>query len=211
MKKISISIIVVLIISITSNAQTGARKSFSLLNQKSNPQSGLQSVTATIQKTSTVVIPEVVQLGTPVPQPAAKPKSLTEPSKLKREVTNDYNIFILTGASSTIATTSLQAKFGFDGNASDSANIELYKLEVKDGNRIFSVIPGKTLAEKISIHFLEMIPYEGGGTKGDPLGRTGVNQVKLSGYLTQGEYVFIDKASISADGTQINCYAFKIL
>jgi hypothetical protein len=210
MKKITLSIIAIAVFSVISNAQTGARKSFSLLNQKNTPQNGLQSVTATISKTVTAIIPEV-QIGTPVEQPIAKPKSLTEPSKLKREVTNDYSIFVLAGASSTIATTSIQAKFGFDGNASDSTNIELYQVEVKDGNRIFSVIPGKTLAVKIPIHFLEMIPYQGGGTKGDPLGRTGVNQVKISNYLTAGEYVFIDKASISADGTQINCYAFKIL
>jgi hypothetical protein len=210
MKKIIVSIITIVFFSITSNAQTGARKSFSLLNQRNTPQTGLQSTIASIQKTSTVIIPEV-QLGTAVPQPVVKSKSLTEPPALKREVTTDYSIFILAGASSSIATTSLQAKFGFDGNASDSVNIELYKPEVKDGNRIFSVIPGKTSAVKIAINFLEKLSDYGGGTKADPLGRTGVNQVKLSGYLTQGEYVFIDKASISADGTQINCYAFKIL
>jgi hypothetical protein len=209
MKKIIVSLIAILFVCICSNAQTGARKSFSLLNKRNSPQSGLQSATAAIQKTSTAIIPDV-QLGTPVAEPVVKTKSLTEPSKLKREVTTDYNIFVLEGASSTVATTSIQAKFGFDGNASDSVNIELYKVEVKDGNRIFSVVPGKTLAVKIAINFLEKQPPTG-STNDDPYGRSGVNQVKIPNYLTQGEYVFIDKASISRDGTQINCYAFKIL
>jgi hypothetical protein len=211
MKKITVTTIAFAFFCFTATAQTGTRKSFSLLNQRNTPQSALESATAAISKTVTTIIPELKQLGAPVEQPIAKPKSLTEPSGLKREVTKDYSIFVLTGTTSSVATTSLQAKFGFDGNAGDSTNIELYKVEVKNGNRIFSVIPAKTLAIKIPIHFLEMIPYEGGGTKADPLGRSGVNQVKLYTYLTQGEYVFIDKASISADGTQINCYAFKIL
>ncbi len=206
MKKITFTAIAFTFLSITINAQTGAWKKFSLLNQSNSPQSGLQTATATISKTITTTIPEVIELGTPVTQPATKPKTLTTPPKLKREVTKDYSIFVLNGATSTVATTSIQAKFGFDGQANDTANIELYKLEVKDGNRIFSVLPGKTLATKISISFTA-----------DPSGydpnseKSFLTQVKISGYLTQGEYVFIDKASVSTDGTQINCYAFKIL
>jgi hypothetical protein len=209
MKKTTITLMAFAFISMTANAQTGARKSFSLLNQRNAPQSGLQSTTAAIQKTSTTITPEV-QLGAPVSEPAVKTKSLTEPSKLKREVTTDYNIFVLDGASSTVATTSIQAKFGFDGDASDSVNIELYKVEVKDGNRIFSVMAGKTSAVRIPINFLEKMPPTG-STQNDPYGRSGVNQVKIPNYLTQGEYVFIDKASINRDGAQINCYTFKIL
>ena len=209
MKKTTSTLIAFAFVSMATNAQTGARKSFSLLNQRYTPQSGLQSTTAAIQKTTTTIVPDI-QLGAPVEASIVKPKSLSEPSKLKREVSTDYNIFVLSGASSTVATTSIQAKFGFDGNASDSVNIELYKLEVRDGNRIFSVVPGKTLAVKMPINFLEKQPPTG-GNKDDTYGRTSVNQVKISNYLTQGEYVFIDKASISADGTQINCYAFKIL
>ncbi len=207
--KTTLSLIVVAFFSITVNAQTGARKSFSLLNQRNAPQSGLQSATANIQKATTTTAPEL-QLGNPVLEPSAQPKTITTQSKLKRTETKDYSIFVLAGTSSTVSTTSIQAKFGFDGNAGDSVNIELYKVEVKDGNRIFSVVPGKTLAVKMSINFLEKQPPSG-STKDDPYGRTSVNQVKISNYLTQGEYVFIDKASISADGTQINCYAFNIL
>jgi hypothetical protein len=209
MKKTTLIILATALFLAEATAQTGARKSFSLLNQRNTPQSGLQSTTATVQATSNIVIPEV-QLGTPSAAPVAKPKTLTAQPKLKREETKDYSIFMLAGASSTVSTTSIQAKFGFDGNASDSTNIELYKLEVKDGNRIFSVIPGKTLAVKIPINFLEKQPPTG-GTKDDPYGRSEVNQVKIPNYLTQGEYVFIDKASISHDGTQMNCYAFKVL
>jgi hypothetical protein len=121
----------------------------------------------------------------------------------------DYSIFVLNGASANASTTTLNAKFGFSGEPKDTMDIELYKVEIKDGSRIFSVTPLKTSAIKIPIYFLEKMPQGGFGGRNDT--RTNVNQIKLYDYLGSGEYVFIDKASVSADGTQINCYAFKIL
>jgi hypothetical protein len=121
----------------------------------------------------------------------------------------DYSIFVLNGASANASTTTLNARFGFDGDPNDSMNIELYKVEVKGDNRNFSVDPAKTLAVKIPIYFLEKMPQGGFGSRNET--RTKLNQIKLYDYLVAGEYVFIDKASVSADGIQINCYAFKIL
>jgi hypothetical protein len=207
MKKITLSLIAITFFYIATTAQTGTQKGFNFLNQRNGRSSGLQFQVAEILKTSTTTIPEI-QAGTPELQPSTKPKTLnpTDKPALKREVTKDYSIFVLTGASATAASTSIQAKFGYDGKSKDSINMELYKVEVKDGNRIFSVIAGKTLSVKIPIRFIPDI-Y-------DNVNNSEVNiltQIVIDNYLTQGEYIFIDKGSISKDGAQINCYAFKIL
>lgn len=207
MKKITSLFTAIAISNLALMAQTGAVKRFSLLNQRNMPSSAISTTVATVL-TLNATIPDV-QNGVPQQVPTAKPKTISSAPKVKKEPIKDYSIFVLNGASSTLSTTSIQAKFGFDGDAKDSTAIELYKVELKDGNRIFSVIPGKTNAIKIAISFLEKIP-EGQGTSRDDK-RTTINQVLLPDYLTAGEYVFIDKKSISADGTQINVYAFTIL
>ena len=208
MKKTIITFIAAIFYCLVGYAQPGVWKKFSILNIRNSPQSPLQSATATIQKTSTIIIPEV-QLGNPVAQPSIKSKTISPTDKptLKREVSKDYSIFVIPGTSSSVSTTSIQAKFGFESNAYDTSYIELYKVELKDGNRIFSVIAGTTTALKIPISFITKTV----GGAATTATSSGVNQIIISNYLTAGEYVFIDKTSISTDGTQINCYAFKIL
>ncbi len=207
MKRITSLFTAIAISNLALMAQTGAVKKFSVLNQRNMPSSAISTTVATVL-TLNATIPDV-QNGVPQQMPTAKPKTISATPKVKKEPIKDYSIFVLNGASSVVSTTSIQAKFGFAGDAKDSAAIELYKVEVKDGNRVFSVIPGKTTAVKIAINFLGKIP-EGQGTSRDDK-RTTINQVLLPVYLTAGEYVFIDKNSISKDGSQINCYAFAIL
>jgi hypothetical protein len=211
MKKLIFILLTLISTCFYANAQTSSIGIFSVLNNRNTPQSPVPSSIATIQK-------EVIHKGatTPVEITPTIPTTPTKPIKSnidltkKAEIKSDYAIFELAGATSTVQLNTLQAKFGFDGKASDTSKIQLYKVEVKDGKRIFSVIAGKTLATRISINFLEKIPENIGSSRSDT--RTNVNQVKFpNGYLPQGEYVFIDTATISADGTQLKCYAFTIL
>ena len=90
-------------------------------------------------------------------------------------------------------------------------NLELYKADVKGGMRTFTIPAGTggNLAVNIPI---QVITPPGTTTPGNGVAwGKGAFKVKFTnGYLQSGEYILIDKNTISPDGSQMKGSAFSI-
>lgn len=91
--------------------------------------------------------------------------------------------------------------------------IELYKLEKGASSRSFCIPAGNCTAVNIPIQISgnasDDIRISG---KGAGAGRAILHHITIpSGYLSAGEYTFIDKATLTADGTALVCFAFTVL
>ena len=116
--------------------------------------------------------------------------------------------------------TSLQANFVFTFyNINNtlisglSEIIELYKLEKGATSRSFCIPAGNCLAINIPIQISDNAsPDIHGSEKGAGAGKSTIHQITIpSGYLSAGEYAFIDKSTLTADGTGLVCFAFTVL
>lgn len=93
-------------------------------------------------------------------------------------------------------------------NPSDA--IELYKLEKGIYTHTFCIPPGGCTSVNIPIQITGdgYIPAAGTGTAA---GKTGGYMVVIpSGYLQPGEYAFIDKSSLKADGSALAYFGFNV-
>lgn len=183
-----------------TKAQVASFKKFSVLSADNRLKSGVTGFTANIYFTITAAPSQTTTKANPEEEKNVKNKRAAKPNVV---ITKDPNIFMLDGVTSNVRLNTIAAKFGFAGSASDSANIVLYKAEIKDGKRFFSIMPGKTLCEKISIHF----STQSSGTGSE----NGIVNIVIPTVLQSGEYLFVDKASLSANAEQIKCYPFTIL
>jgi hypothetical protein len=202
MKKIIITILICFTSIVTIQAQVAGWKKFSVLSTRNTLQSAINNALANV-----LMIIAKAPSETTTAKPAEEDTKTETNAKAKRAakpnviITKDPNVFVVDGSTSTARLNTIAARFGFSGSAADTTNIQLYKAEVKDGKRLFSVIPGKTLCEKIPIQFTLSLPGSEGGIIG----------IVLQSNLLSGEYLFIDKASVSTNAEQIKCYAFTIL
>ena len=133
-------------------------------------------------------------------------------------VTTSGTIYDMPGSTSIYQYTSLQASFIFlyelnglspqQQNISDiSQVIELYKLEKGASTRSFCIPSGGCTSVNIPIQITGQGLHHPGEAWGKNLHFT---IVIPSGYLQPGEYAFIDKSSLSADFTALNCFAFTV-
>ncbi|MFN8252456.1 MAG: hypothetical protein U0V75_11305 [Ferruginibacter sp.] len=133
-----------------------------------------------------------------------------QPVQTKVEVTQkmmqNSSIFIIDGASSPRQYTSLQAaKLVFDFNCK-ATEIEMYKLETGTSTRSFSIPlhSNGNKAENIPVqisNYTESSPRLAGSYR---------HIMPVQGYLQPGEYVIIDKSTLSADGSRLGCLAFSV-
>ena len=91
--------------------------------------------------------------------------------------------------------------------------IELYKLEKGATTRSFCIPAGNCTAINIPIQISDNASPDIHGTaKGAAAGKSTIHQITIpSGYLSAGEYAFIDKSTLTGDGTALVCFTFTVL
>ena len=138
-------------------------------------------------------------------------------------VTTSATIYDIPGSTAVYQYTSLQASFKFryylhgttaqPQNISDiSQVIELYKLEKGANTRSFCIPAGSCTSVNIPIQITGRGLLNGNSNgAGAESGYNSCFTVLIpSGYLQPGEYAFIDKSSLSADFTALQCFAFTV-
>jgi hypothetical protein len=134
-------------------------------------------------------------------------------------------IYDIPGNTSINQYTSLQANFHFfyfnssAGPARTPSNpagvVELYKLEKGINTRTFCIPTGSCLSVNIPIQITDNgQPVVAGASVnvGGAYGKPSIYMVVIpnGGYLEPGEYAFIDKASLKADGAALVCFTFTV-
>ncbi len=131
-------------------------------------------------------------------------------SALSERTKSANTYYAIRGATSTAQFTSAAANIGFSTCVSMPA-FELYKTEVKGGLRTFTIPAGtgSNLAVNIPIQVITppAIRNPNGSTD---WGRGSFKIVFTNGYLQPGEYVLIDKNTLTSDGIHIKGVAFTI-
>lgn len=136
-----------------------------------------------------------------------------KPTKETPEVIKtESSYYYVTGASSPKQFLTVEANIGFK-KCYTQPNLELYKAEVKNSIRTFTIPAGSNGNHSVNIPIQVITPP---GTP-DPNRNGQMNwgpgnfKVKfVNGYLAPGEYILIDKNSLTPDGTQMKGYAFSI-
>lgn len=137
-----------------------------------------------------------------------QPKPTSEATKTKESITGPY--YYTSGATSSKSFQPVDANIGFTRCYVLQPNLELYKTEVKNGNRSFTIPAGANGSHSVNIP-IQVITPPGSVSNGRVNWGPGSFKVKfLNGYLQSGEYILIDKNSISPDGSQMKGYAFTI-
>ncbi len=148
---------------------------------------------------------ENVNITLQVPKPV---KSSAE-RPAKSEITQSY--YAAPGATSTKQFVSADANIGFKMCYVLHPNLELYKADIKNGMRTFTIPVGTggNMAVNIPIQ-VSTPPGTTTPSNGVAWGKGAFKIIFSGGYLQHGEYILIDKNSISPDGTQMKGYAFTI-
>lgn len=136
-----------------------------------------------------------------------KPAKTTEtrsPTDKSSAVMSSY--YSIPGAASPVQFTSVEANIGFS-YCTKKPVLELYKTEVKSAMRTFTIPAGSN--GNISVNIPIQVSYPPSWSP-DKRGQGFITIKFTNGYLSQGEYVLIDKNSLSADGTQMKGVAFSI-
>src|SRR5205085_1384051 len=121
------------------------------------------------------------------------------------------SFYAITGATSTAQLTSLAANIGFS-TCSKMPSFELYKTEVKNGIRTFTIPAGISGSQSLNIPIQVITPpaLQRSNRNGIVWGQGSFKIKFTNGYLSAGEYVLIDKDSLTPDGTQLKGVAFTI-
>jgi hypothetical protein len=138
-----------------------------------------------------------------------QPKPAKEPTRIiKDNLSGPY--YYISGATSSKSFQTVDANIGFLKCFLLQPNLELYKAEVINGMRTFTIPSGSNGSHSVNIPIQVLTP-PGTVTNGQVNWGAGNFKVKfLSGYLQSGQYILIDKNTISPNGTQIKGYAFSI-
>lgn len=133
--------------------------------------------------------------------------------KEKAVKTNSSNSFYaIRGVTSTAQFTSLAANIGFS-TCSKIPSFELYEAEIKNGMRTFTIPAGINGSSSVNIPIQVITPpaLQEPGRNGAIVWGQGSFKIKfINGYLSTGEYVLIDKDSLTPDGSQLKGVAFTI-
>ena len=118
--------------------------------------------------------------------------------------------YAIPGATSTAQFTSVAANIGFS-TCMRMPVFELYKTEVKGGLRTFTTPAGSggNLAVNIPIQVITSPAIRNPNGSTD-WGRGSFKIVFTNGYLQPGEYVLIDKNTLTSDGLHMKGVAFTI-
>ncbi len=125
---------------------------------------------------------------------------------------NPGSYYYVQGAASAKQLLSVEANIGFK-TCYIMPVMELYKAQVQNGMRTFTIPAGSggNTSVNIPIQFITPPGIADPNRNGTMNWGKGFFKVKLiNGYLAAGEYVLIDKNSLSPDGTQMRGYTFSI-
>lgn len=137
-------------------------------------------------------------------------KAMVKETTAKTNSSNSF--YAITGTTSTAQFTSLAANIGFS-TCSKMPSFELYKTEVKNGMRTFTIPAGINGSNAVNIPIQVITPpaLQNPNRNGAIVWGQGNFKIKFTnGYLSAGEYVLIDKDSLTPDGTQLKGVAFTI-
>lgn len=118
--------------------------------------------------------------------------------------------YYASGDASSKVFQSLDANIGFLKCYVLDPNLELYKTEVKNRKRTFTIPAGSNGNQSANIPIQIITPF---GQENNGIIHWGPGNFEIkfvNGYLSPGEYILIDKYSITPDGTQMKGYAFSI-
>lgn len=137
--------------------------------------------------------------------------SLNQPKATKETIkVGSETYYYTSGAASTKSFQSVDANIGFIKCYVLQPNLELYKADVKNGMRTFTIPAGLNGSHSVNIP-IQIITPPGTVNNGRVNWGPGNFKIKfINGYLQSGEYILIDKNTISPDGTQMKGYAFSI-
>jgi hypothetical protein len=138
-----------------------------------------------------------------------QPKPATEKVPASR---NSSSYYYVSGTTSSKQFHPVDANIGFR-LCYMQPSLELYKAEVSNGNRTFTIPAGTNGYHSVNIPIqVQTPPMSPSGTRGVSNWGPGYFKVKFTnGYLSPGEYILIDKESILPDGSQMKGYAFTII
>ena len=124
---------------------------------------------------------------------------------------NSNSFYAIPGATSTAQFTSVAANIGFS-TCTRMPDFELYKTEVRNGMRTFTIPAGTGGNQAVNIPIQVITPpaITNPNNRSIAWGRGSFKITFLNGYLQPGEYVLIDKNTLSPDGTQMKGVAFTI-
>ena len=217
--------IFLMILILNANAQrSGLNIAIATTANIAGGKGGIQQTTATLHKEVVKDVPIPVdgkpfefndKSGTPEKKAVSKPKEIAPPV-----VKTSATVYDIAGNAASDQYTSLQANFIFTFSninrsviSSLSEIIELYKLEKGTSTRSFCIPAGSCTAVNIAIQISNnasediRIPVNR-GSYGNPI----LHHITIpSGYLSPGEYAFIDKSSLKTDGTALVCFAFRVI
>ncbi|MDP4264183.1 MAG: hypothetical protein Q8941_16765 [Bacteroidota bacterium] len=114
--------------------------------------------------------------------------------------------YAVQGAASPVQFTSLEANIGFN-YCTKTPVLELYKTQVQNGMRTFTIPAGSNGNTAVNIPIQVLYPP---GWSPERKGQSFIKIKFTNGYLSAGEYVLIDKTSLTTDGTQMKGIAFSI-
>ncbi len=139
------------------------------------------------------------------------PKPVKNPADRQGKSESGQSYYVAPGATSTKQFVSADANIGFKMCYVLHPNLELYKADVRSGMRTFTIPTGTggNLAVNIPIQILTP-PGTTTPSNGVAWGKGAFKVKFINGYLQSGEYILIDKNTISSDGSQITGYAFTI-
>ncbi len=223
-------IFLILLMGLTNLSAKAQRSGLNIVTS-SVPNATLYDLRAGIDKSIATLRKEVVKDKTEkaVPLPAIQKETpIKEISKkptlpiVVTPVLTSTTIYDIPGSAAALQYTSLQASFKFlyTDITSYSANtpagvVELYKLEKGTSSRSFSIPSGSCSAVNIPIQIMAdgqlVTPSTESIPAGGAAGKSPVYMVVIpSGYLQPGEYAFIDKSSLKADGSALICFCFGV-
>lgn len=133
-------------------------------------------------------------------------------NRAEQSSSSSNSFYAVTGITSTAQFSSVEANIGFS-TCSKIPVFELYKAEIISGMRAFAIPAGSNGSHSVNIPIQAITPpaLQNPNNGGAVVWGKGSFKINFpNGYLSPGEYILIDKNSISPDGTQMKGVAFTI-
>jgi len=142
----------------------------------------------------------------------AKPLKNADVKSREQGSSSANSFYAVQGNTATAQFSSVEANIGFS-TCSTIPVLELYKAEAISGMREFTIPAGSNGSHSVNIPIQAITPpsLQNPNNGGAVVWGKGSFKINFpNGYLSPGEYILIDKNSISADGKQMKGVAFTI-
>lgn len=208
MKKLTL-ITVTLLLAVNTFAQQGISCK-AVFMYSTNALTALENATASLQlnaerpviDTKKIIKDSTGVIVTTEKKQPIKPQDFQAPKMIQ-----SGTVYVVPGITSAKQFTSLQVNIVLP-NDCRATELELYKVDISSGVRSFAIPAGTNGNTAINIP-VTIEPSAALTLGGKPTGS--YRKIKpLVGYLQPGEYILIDKSTLSQDGSKIGCVAFSV-